>query len=198
MKSGEPQQRATTGRMVLGLVLVLTASLQAQTAEAVFGTLRTPRTVVVSIPDRKLAVVENGNIVRVFPVVVGASISPSPTGDFHIVNRISNPTYYHSGVVIPPGSDNPIGPRWLGLDLKGYGIHGTNEPHSIGKAASHGCIRLGNRDIKEFFTLVRVGDVVHIAGERDAQIAQVFGDPTNADTVAEVEAVGGPQPAVGQ
>jgi lipoprotein-anchoring transpeptidase ErfK/SrfK len=184
--------------LALGLTLVLTVSLQAQNAGTTLSTARTPRVIVVSIPDRKLAVLENGKIVRIFSVAVGASISPSPTGDFHIVNRISNPTYYHSGVVIPPGSDNPIGPRWLGLDRKGYGIHGTNEPRSIGKAASHGCIRLSNRDIEQLFTLVRAGDVVHIVDARDTQFTSVFGGPASAGTVAEVRSVGGPEPAGGQ
>ena len=58
---------------------------------------------------------------------------------------------------------------------KGYGIHGTNAPRSVGHAASHGCIRLRNRDIEKLFTMVQVGDVVQIRGERDEQVAQIFG-----------------------
>src|SRR5436190_803480 len=60
-------------------------------------------------------------------------------------------------------------------DRKGYGIHGTNQPKSIGKAASHGCIRMGRKDLEELFELVRVGDTVEIHGERDATIAALFG-----------------------
>ena len=133
------------------------------------------RQVVISLPDRKLAVVENGAVIVVFAVAVGASVSPTPTGSFEIVSRLSDPTYYHAGVVIPAGKDNPLGPRWVGLSKQGYGIHGTNAPGSIGKAASHGCIRLRNRDIVQLFTLVRVGDTVEIHGERDEQIAELFG-----------------------
>src|ERR1700746_1539801 len=125
------------------------------------------RQVVISLPDRRLAVVENGAVIKVFAVAVGASVTPTPTGSFGIVSRLSDPTYYHAGVVIPAGKDNPLGPRWVGLSKQGYGIHGTNAPGSIGKAASHGCIRLRNRDVVEFATLVNVGDTVEIRSERD-------------------------------
>lgn len=143
------------------------------------------RTVLVSIPDRKLAVMEGDDVLATFDVAVGADVSPSPTGEFQIVNRVANPTYYHPGSIIPSGKGNPVGTRWLGLSLKGYGIHGTNAPRSIGKAASHGCIRLRNRDVEQLFTMVRVGDVVQIRGERDDEIAQVFGGDDD-DEVAEV------------
>ena len=136
------------------------------------------RRILVSIPDRKLAVMEDGRVVRIFRVAVGASVSPTPTGSFEIVTAVSDPTYFHSGVVIPPGSDNPVGTRWMGLNQKGYGIHGTNDPQSIGKAASHGCIRLRNRDVEQLFAMVRVSDAVDIRAERDEQIASIFGDET--------------------
>jgi lipoprotein-anchoring transpeptidase ErfK/SrfK len=145
------------------------------------------RVVLVSIPDRKLAVMENGKVIATFPVAVGAAASPSPTGEFQIVNRVANPTYYRPGTVIPSGKDNPVGTRWVGLSQKGYGIHGTNAPRSVGHAASHGCIRLRNRDIEKLFTMVQVGDVVQIRGERDEQVAQIFGGGADDTTVAEAD-----------
>jgi lipoprotein-anchoring transpeptidase ErfK/SrfK len=120
------------------------------------------RRIVVSIPDRKLAVVENNEVVQVFDVAVGAPVSPSPTGTFTIVNRVSNPTYYHSGTVIAPGPRNPIGTRWIGLSQKGYGIHGTDQPSSIGYAKSHGCIRLRNADITRLWHLIGVGTPINV------------------------------------
>ena len=138
----------------------------------------------VSIPDRKLAVLEDGNVIATFPVAVGAAASPSPTGEFQIVSRVANPTYYRPGTVIPSGKDNPVGTRWVGLSQKGYGIHGTNAPRSVGHAASHGCIRLRNRDMEKLFTMLRVGDVVQIRGERDEQVAQIFGSGADDTTVA--------------
>ena len=145
------------------------------------------RTVMVSLVDRKLAVVDNGVVVATFEVAVGADVSPSPTGEFKIVSRVSNPTYYHRGTVIPTGKDNPVGTRWLGLSLKGYGIHGTNAPRSIGRAASHGCIRLRNRDMERLFTMLKVGDAVRIHGERDEEVARVFGGEKQATEVTLAE-----------
>jgi len=138
--------------------------------------------VLVSLVDRKLAVIDNGAVIATFQVAVGAKFSPSPIGESTIISRVSNPTYYHHGTVIPTGKDNPVGTRWVGLNVKGYGIHGTNAPASIGRAASHGCIRLRNRDIERLFTMLRIGDVVQIRGERDDQIAQIF-DGEAAQTV---------------
>jgi lipoprotein-anchoring transpeptidase ErfK/SrfK len=160
--------------LLLTLAIVSREVANAQTSN-LDVTARRHRQILVSIPDRKLAVLEQGKVIRTFPVSVGASVSPSPTGDFRIVHRLANPTYYHPGVVIPPGSDNPIGPRWIGLNKSGYGIHGTNRPESIGHAASHGCIRLRNRDIKQLFEMVRVGDAVEIRAERDQHIEEIFG-----------------------
>ncbi len=145
------------------------------------------RVVLVSLPDRKLAVIEDGAVMATFPVAVGAAASPSPTGKFQIVNRVSNPTYYRPGTVIPSGKDNPVGTRWIGLNQKGYGIHGTNAPKSVGHAASHGCIRLRNRDVERMFTMLRVGDQVEIHGERDEQVARVFGGEADDTTVAASE-----------
>ena len=142
------------------------------------------RVVLVSIQDRKLAVIENGNVICRFPIAVGAPASPSPTGEFQIVSRVSNPTYYHPGTVIPSGKDNPVGTRWVGLNQKGYGIHGTNAPKSIGHAASHGCIRLRNRDMERLFAMLRAGDAVEIRGKRDDQVAQVFGGDADDRTLA--------------
>jgi lipoprotein-anchoring transpeptidase ErfK/SrfK len=92
--------------------------------------------------------------------------------------------------VIPSGKNNPLGTRWVGLSQKGYGIHGTNTPRSVGQAASHGCIRLRNRDMERLFTMLRVGDVVAIRGERDEQVAQVFGSGADDTTVAAAQVSG--------
>lgn len=145
------------------------------------------RLVLISIADRQLAVIDGGDIIARFAVAVGAADSPSPVGQFRIVNRVSNPTYYHPGSVIPSGKDNPIGTRWVGLSQKGYGIHGTNVPRSIGHAVSHGCIRLRNRDMERLFTLLQTGDVVEIHGERDEQVVQVFGGVANPTMVADAQ-----------
>jgi L,D-transpeptidase ErfK/SrfK len=133
------------------------------------------RKIVVSIPDRKLAVMESGKVIRIFPAAVGAPKSPSPSGSFTIVQRLADPTWYSKGKIVPPGKACPIGTRWLGLSVKGYGIHGTNNPSSIGHNASHGCIRLRNHDVEELFGMVSVGDDVELVAERTAATAEIFG-----------------------
>jgi hypothetical protein len=153
------------------------------------------RSVLVSIPDRKLALFENGRVVRIYRIAVGKSSTPSPVGVFKIVNRVTNPTYYHKGQVIGAGKSNPVGTRWMGLSAKGYGIHGTNQPDSIGKAASTGCIRMRSQDLEELFELVDIGNTVQIRAERDEQLARVFGAGTGSapgaegetETIAQVE-----------
>jgi lipoprotein-anchoring transpeptidase ErfK/SrfK len=132
------------------------------------------RTIVISLPDRKLAVVEDGRLQQVFQIAVGKLRTPSPMGELRVINKIVRPTYYHQGVVVKPGTNNPLGPRWIGLSRPGYGIHGTNEPGSIGKAASHGCFRMRNTDVKTLFTLVQVGDTVEIHSSRDRTVSSLF------------------------
>jgi lipoprotein-anchoring transpeptidase ErfK/SrfK len=137
------------------------------------------RVIVVSLEDRKLALVEDGQVKKMYSVAVGKSSTPSPTGTFTIERRVKNPTYRHDGRTVLPGPGNPVGTRWMGLSIHGYGIHGTNEPKSIGKAASHGCIRMAKADLEEFYELVAEGDTVELVGERNEETAQVFGDGQN-------------------
>jgi hypothetical protein len=137
------------------------------------------RRVVVSLEDRKLALVEDGQVKKIYAVAVGKPSTPSPVGTFTIERRVPNPTYHHDGKTVLPGPHNPVGTRWMGLNKHGYGIHGTNEPRSIGKATSHGCIRMSKADLEEFYDLVAVGDTVELMGERNEETAQLFGDGQN-------------------
>lgn len=134
------------------------------------------RVIVVSLEDHKLALVEDGQLKKVYPVAVGKPSTPSPVGTFTIERRVMNPTYHHDGRTVLPGPNNPVGTRWMGLSIRGYGIHGTNEPKSIGKAASHGCIRMAKADLEDLFPLVSVGDTVELVGQRNEETAQLFGD----------------------
>ena len=109
---------------------------------------------------------------------MGARGTPSPDGDFVIINHARDPIYRGGDMEIPPGKDNPLGTRWMGLSLKGYGIHGTNVQSSVGKAVSHGCFRMRKQDVEELYALVQVGDTVLVRRERDAMIAKVFSSPT--------------------
>jgi lipoprotein-anchoring transpeptidase ErfK/SrfK len=158
---------------VAAAIFTAAAGAQQQTLQ----TAAPQRVIVVSLLDRKLALVENGRVKKIYTVAVGKPSTPSPEGTFTIERRVANPTYHHDGKTILPGPGNPVGTRWMGLSKSGYGIHGTNAPRSIGKAASHGCIRMARADLEEFFQLVSVGDTVRLVGQRDNETAQLFGNP---------------------
>jgi lipoprotein-anchoring transpeptidase ErfK/SrfK len=142
----------------LTAILITTGSLQVFAEEPA-------RRIVVSIPDRKLALIENNHVVKVYPIAVGKAETPSPTGSFRVISRVADPTWYTKGKIVPPGPANPLGNRWIGLSQPGYGIHGTNVPNSIGQAASHGCIRMRKADVEELFKLVEIGDPVEFRDE---------------------------------
>ncbi len=144
------------------------------------------RRIVVSLPDRKLALLEDGHVVKIYSVAVGAVATPSPSGSYTVVRRVANPTWYGQGKVVPPGKANPVGTRWIGLSIKGYGIHGTSNPRSIGKRASHGCIRLRNSDVEELLGLVAVGDAVELHAERTPELAAIFGGEAAPQQVASI------------
>ncbi len=148
------------------------------------------RRLVISIPDRKIALLEDGRVVKVYPIAVGKNSTPSPNGNFHIATRVIKPTWFQPGKVVGPGPANPLGTRWMGLGYKGYGIHGTNRPRSIGKAASHGCIRMRNQDVEELFELVEVGDQVELVTEVSGEVAKAFLE-SEPDKTAGVAAGGG-------
>ena len=138
------------------------------------GEVAPKRVIVVSLEDHKLALIEDGQLKKVYSVAVGKPSTPSPTGTFTIERRVVNPTYHHNGKTVPPGPNNPVGTRWMGLSKHGYGIHGTNEPGSIGRAASHGCIRMARADLEEFYALVAEGDTVELIGRPNQQTAELF------------------------
>lgn len=159
--------------MAAAVAMILGAQAMAQS----FDSVSPKRLIVVSLEDRKLALLEDGQVKKVYPVSVGKASTPSPSGTFTIERRVANPSYTHDGKVVPPGPGNPVGTRWMGLSIRGYGIHGTNQPRSIGKAASHGCIRLAKTDLEELYREMHVGDTVVLIGQRNAQTARLFGAP---------------------
>jgi peptidoglycan hydrolase-like protein with peptidoglycan-binding domain len=106
----------------------------------------------VHVDTRILTLTSNGTITT-YPVAVGKPSTPSPVGEWTIVFKSMNP-------------GGPFGARWMRLSCPwgSYGIHGTNNPSSIGKAVSHGCIRLYNESVIELYDLVGVGTPVSITG----------------------------------
>ncbi|MGE5577416.1 MAG: L,D-transpeptidase [Syntrophothermus sp.] len=130
------------------------------------GDLALRREIVINVPAFTLYLYEEGRLIRQYPIAVGRMVTPSNFGEYRIINRVVNPTWYPEGrEPVPPGPDNPVGTRWLGINLEGYGIHGTNDPSSIGKAVSKGCIRMRNEDVEELHDLVRIGTPVKLTYE---------------------------------
>jgi hypothetical protein len=110
-------------------------------------------------------------LTKTYPIAVGMVGLETPAGLYHIENKAVNPAWHVpnsawagslAGKVIPPGPDNPIQARWMGI-YAGAGIHGTTEDGSIGSAASHGCIRMHIPDVIDLYDRVSVGTPVYIA-----------------------------------
>lgn len=110
--------------------------------------------------------------VRTFPIGIGREGYETPVGQFRIVQKVQNPSWYVPAsiraekpelpAVVPPGPDNPLGTHALRLSLNSYLIHGTNKPWGVGRRVSHGCIRLYPEDIPVLFGLVKNGNKVEI------------------------------------
>lgn len=125
--------------------------------------LNAPWSIVVNKTRNDLVLSLNGRFFKRYRVGTG-EYAKTPTGEFKITERIPQPTWWHpDGRVIPYGHpENLLGTHWLALDIKGYGIHGTWEPETVGRQSSLGCVRLLNEDIEELFVLVPVGTPVAI------------------------------------
>ena len=127
--------------------------------------------IVVNLPERGLYLFSGGRFVRFFPVSIGlAKECPTPVMVGRVVEKLKNPVWYPSHgssqhKAVPPGPDNPLGDRWIGLDRAGYGIHSTNRVVNIGLSTTRGCIRLYPDDIHALFDQVRVGTTVRIEYE---------------------------------
>lgn len=112
-----------------------------------------PYTIHVYLKERQLELRRNGVTMKTYPIAVGKMLSATPIGNFVIVNREPNP-------------GGPFGTMWLSLSKIHYGIHGTNQPSSIGKAVSKGCIRMHNANVNELASIVPNGTAVYIRPSR--------------------------------
>ena len=118
--------------------------------------------IVVDKSQNILTLKSGDKIVKTYHVSTGIN-NCTPVGTFKIITKIINPTWYTTGSVVPPDSPkNILGSRWLGLSEKGYGIHGTTEPQSIGRQVTSGCIRMKNSDAEELYQIVPEGTEVVI------------------------------------
>lgn len=121
-----------------------------------------PFNILVDKSQNTLILKSGEDIIKTYTVSTGKDNS-TPTGDFKIINKLKNPTWFKAGAVVPPDSpENILGTRWLGLDATGYGIHGTTEPEQLGKQVTQGCVRMANSDVEELYTIVPAGTEVII------------------------------------
>jgi lipoprotein-anchoring transpeptidase ErfK/SrfK len=125
--------------------------------------------IVIERGSNQLTLFNGAKVVREFRVATGQSAYPTPLGRFQIVVMWRNPWWYPPNSAwakgespIPPGPNNPLGTRWMGLSAPGVGIHGTNNPASIGYSLSHGCIRMLVPQAEWLFNHVEVGTPVYI------------------------------------
>ena len=126
--------------------------------------------IVINRSVNRLYLYRRANLRRTFAVATGQTIYPTPSGTFQIVVKWKNPWWYPptqdswaKGLKpVPPGPDNPLGTRWMGLSVSGVGIHGTDAPSSIGYSVSHGCIRMQVPDAEWLFDHVEIGTTVNI------------------------------------
>ncbi|MDQ1329094.1 MAG: Tetratricopeptide repeat protein [Candidatus Poribacteria bacterium] len=123
--------------------------------------------VLINLTECKLYLKSGDNIIRRYPVCVGKKETPTPTGSYNVTDKAVDPTWFSTsetgGKGAIPGGDprNELGSRWIGFKPS-YGVHGTIFPESIGKAESHGCVRMNNKDVEELYGLVVVGTPVKI------------------------------------
>lgn len=132
---------------------------------------------------RQLMVLRDGRLVRRFPAAVGADGWETPVGRHQVLQKVADPIWQHpgDGRSVHPGPSNPLGSRWIGffrdcqgrsgwdgeryLEVKGCtvaGFHGTPHRWTVGRAVSHGCVRLFDEDVRELYELVQVGTPVTV------------------------------------
>lgn len=130
-------------------------------------------TIVVDKPARQVrAYGKEGKLLGFYPATIGSDEKPAPSGTFKVQRVAWNPDYHYDPkfgwknvktkqkLTIAPGPNNPVGIVWIDLTAPSYGIHGTPEPDTIGKTASHGCIRLTNWDAVALAAMAHPGTVV--------------------------------------
>ncbi|MBD2138214.1 L,D-transpeptidase [Anabaena sp. FACHB-1237] len=119
------------------------------------------------LKNRKVYVYKDNILQATYPVAIGKQGWETPTGKFTVINMVENPDWENpfnsSKEIIPPGLQNPLGERWIGFWTDGkdeIGFHGTYKRDSVGKAISHGCIRMYNEDVRKLYEIVKIGTPV--------------------------------------
>ncbi len=168
-------KRSTTW---VGLLLIIGFYSSPQVllaAEQPVGTTNPPSDLVtqptrleISLSRRKVTLYRENTAIKSYPVAIGRAGWETPTGNFQVKQMLQNPKWINplTDEAIPGGDpENPLGRYWIGFWTNGknwIGLHGTPTPGSVGRAASHGCVRMYNKDIEELFPQVSVGTPVTV------------------------------------
>jgi lipoprotein-anchoring transpeptidase ErfK/SrfK len=147
---------------------------EAETAASPAGDAKGLVRIKVDMKTNMLGVFDGDKIVAAYPVTVGSGQIPTPIGEWKVRGVAKFPTFRYDEkmlkrgergknfYILKPGPNNPVGVIWIALNKRGIGIHGTDEPDTIGKVASHGCIRLANWDIVRLAGRVKAGMPVEV------------------------------------
>ncbi|WP_375515529.1 L,D-transpeptidase [uncultured Nostoc sp.] len=121
------------------------------------------------LKQRRLYIYQGNVLLASYPVAIGKPKWETPTGKFKVLNMVENPVWENPFVsytqVVPAGFQNPLGERWIGFWTDGkdeIGFHGTYQRNSVGKAISHGCVRMYNEDVRKLFKIVTIGTPVTV------------------------------------
>jgi lipoprotein-anchoring transpeptidase ErfK/SrfK len=153
--------------LMLGLVLLTDLSYP------VAAQYPSPVKLVVVRQERRVFVYQSDELVVSYPIAIGKPGWETPLGDWKITDKISNPgwTSFLTGRVMAPGKNNPMGSMWVGFykDRRGeIGFHGTQNISSLGKAVSHGCLRMREQDVQDLAKRVDVGTEVQVVDKLEA------------------------------
>ncbi len=128
----------------------------------------------VDVKTNMLGVFDGDKIIAAYPVTVGSKQTATPIGEWKVRGVAKLPTFRYDERmlkhgersknfhILPPGPNNPVGVVWIALNKRGIGIHGTDDPNTIGQAVSHGCIRLANWDVVRLAGRVKAGVPVSV------------------------------------
>jgi L,D-transpeptidase ErfK/SrfK len=130
------------------------------------------RGLVVNVPEMQLYDFTRPDEPEVFAIAIGDEMDPSLVGEFRIGSKRTDPAWRVPAsiraerpelpAVVPPGPDNPLGSHWMTIGSTSYGIHGTNVRWSIGREATHGCIRLYNDEMARLYERTPRGTPVRL------------------------------------
>jgi lipoprotein-anchoring transpeptidase ErfK/SrfK len=148
------------------------------------------RTIVVRLNENRLFLYQGFHEVRSYSVATAKPGFTTPSGVWTIYDKKENPTWYNPALdswgadlpaVIPGGPGNPMGTRAIYIDAPGLiRIHGTTDDSSIGRYASHGCIRMHNSEVEQLYPMIDIGDHVIVVGARPPG-AQYWSVPPSSD-----------------